>query len=95
MINQEEFRTLWPQIKVALLGLWGGLNRDELESTQGDFAAITNIIENKYGEGRESIKLKLENLMMSFDNETDKGTDPDVSSYKRSPVSNQDRNVRH
>ena len=95
MINQDQFRTLWPQIKVGLLNLWGRLDSAELDNTRGDFSAIAEIVQERYGEDNESIRAKLDNLMKSFDNDTDKGTDPDVSSYKRSPTPNEDWNARH
>lgn len=95
MINQDQIRILWPQIKIGLMNLWGRLTNEELENTRADFSVIAEIIQEKYGEEREDIKLKLDNLMRSFDNDTDKGIDPDKSSYRRSPVPNEDWNARH
>ncbi len=95
MINQDQIRILWPQIKIGLMSLWGRLENEELENTKGDFSVIAEMIQEKYGEDREAIKMKLDNLMESFDNDTDKGLDPDSSSYRRSPVPNEDWNARH
>lgn len=74
--------------------MWGRISDAELEAAHGDFSAIGNLIQEKYGESREDIRKKLDQLLASFDNETDKGIDPDVSSYHRSPVAD-DWNARH
>ncbi len=96
MINQEQMRILWPQIKIGLMNIWARLDNDELENTKGDFSVIAEMVSEKYNEDREDIRHKLDNLMKSFDNDTDKGIDPDSSSYRRSPVSpNEDWNARH
>ncbi len=89
MINQEQFKKLWPEIKVGLIGVWGRLENDELENTEGDFAAISSLVQEKYGEGWECIQEKLDKLLLSFDNATDKGLDPGVSSYQRNPMPNE------
>lgn len=94
MLNNEQIQTLWPQIKLGLRNVWGMLSDQELEQTHGDFSAIASLVQGKYSEDREGIKEKLENLLSSFDNDTDKGLDPDKSSYQRSPV-NEDWNPIH
>lgn len=85
MLNQDQIRTLWPQMKVALRNMWGGLTEEEIDQTQGDFSAIASLVQEKTGEEREDISNKIDQLMDSFENDTDLGRDPDVSSYKRSP----------
>ena len=85
MLNQDQIRTLWPQMKVALRNMWGGLSEAEIEQTQGDFSAIASLVQEKFGEERDEIRHKIDQLMNSFENDTDLGIDPDVSSYKRSP----------
>ena len=94
MLNNEQIKILWPQIKLGLKNLWGLLDDEELERTQGDFSAITELVQEKYNEDREETTHKLEQLMQSFDNDTDNGISPDVSSFQRSPV-NDDCNARH
>jgi hypothetical protein len=86
MLNQDQFTTLWPQIKSGLQNVWEFLDDDKLERTNGDLSAIATIVQEKTGEDRSQIKEKLDQLLASFDNETDKGIDPDVTSYQRSPV---------
>lgn len=94
MLNQEQYRTLWPEIKQGLRNLWGKLDEQELDQTQGDLSSVATLVQDKYGEDKDSIRGKLDQLLDSFDNDTDKGKDPDTSSYQRSPV-NEDWNPIH
>ena len=94
MLSQEQFKTLWPEIKQGLRNLWGRLDNDELDRTEGDLSSIASLVEEKYTEGKGEIKEKLDHLMSSFDNPSDKGQEPDVSSYKRMPF-NEYWNPRH
>ena len=94
MLTNEQLKLLWPNIKAGLRNLWGRLEEEELDRTGADFSAIAGLIQEKYNEDRGSIKQKLETLMESFDNDTDKGLDPDSSSYRRTPF-NEDWNARH
>jgi uncharacterized protein YjbJ (UPF0337 family) len=94
MLNQEQIKTLWPEIKGGLRNLWGRLSEEELDHTEGDLSAVASLVEEKYTEEKNEIRAKLDHLMKSFDNETDKGHDPDVASYHRMPF-NEDWNPRH
>lgn len=94
MLTDEQFKNLWPEIKLGLRNLWGRLDEEELDQTGADFSAIASLVQAKYSEDRSSIKQKLEQLLESFDNDTDKGLDPDSSSYRRTPF-NEDWNARH
>ena len=85
MLNQDQIRTLWPQMKVALRNMWGGLSEEEIEQTHGDFSAIASLVQEKFGENSESIGQKIDQLMNSFNNDTDLGRNPDMSSYQRKP----------
>ncbi len=80
-------------MKVAIRNMWGGLSEEEIEQTHGDFSAIASLVQEKLGEEREDISHKIDQLMDSFDNDTDLGRDPDTSSYMRSP--NVDWNPTH
>lgn len=97
MLNQDQFRTLWPQIRGGLRNMWGSLEEEDLDRTGADLSAVASLIQEKTGEDRTQIKTKLESLLESFDNETDKGSNPDVSSYGRSPIApvNEDWTPRH
>lgn len=95
MLNQDQLRTLWPAIKVGLKNVWGILGDEELNRTEGDLSAVASLVQEKTGEEREQIKEKLDQLLASYDNETDKGLNPDSSAYQRSPVVNEDWTPRH
>lgn len=94
MLSQEQFKTLWPEIKLGLRNLWGRLDEEELDRTEGDLSSIASLVEGKYNEEKSEIKGKLDHLMSSFDNPSDKGQSPDVASYRRTPF-NDDWNPRH
>lgn len=96
MLNHDQFRTLWPEIKDGLRIVWEFLDDETLEQTNGDLSAVASLIQEKTGEDRAQIKEKLDQVIASFDNKSDKGIDPDVSSYQRSPVQvNEDWTPRH
>jgi uncharacterized protein YjbJ (UPF0337 family) len=86
MLSQIQFEAKWKEIKDGLRSLWGKLTEDELESIKGNIMEVFELVEKKHGETKKEIQMKLRKLMESFDNDTDKQIDPDVSSYKRSPL---------
>lgn len=87
MLNQEQIKGKWTEIKGGVRNLWGQITDDELEQTKGNLSAIAGIIEQRYGETKEVVKEKLDTLMDSFDNETDKHPDDiGASSYQRNPT---------
>lgn len=86
MLNQEQFEGKWKEIKGGIRNLWGKLTDDELERVKGNITEVSGLVERRYGETKEEIKAKLDRLMDSFDNDTDKNISPDVSSYQRSPL---------
>lgn len=86
MLNQEQFNGKWKEIKGGIRNLWGRITDDELESLKGNITEVTGLVESKYGETKEEIKAKFDQLMDSFDNDTDKNLSPDVDSYQRSPL---------
>ncbi len=99
MLNQDQYEAKWTEIKGGIRNIWGRLTDEELERTKGNLSEIPSLVENKYNESREEIEKKFQMLVDSFDNQTDKNLDPDVSSYHRSPVDKgsqaEDRIARH
>lgn len=85
MLNEQQFKSKWTEIKGGLRNLWGRLTDEELELTKGSLTSIAQLIDKKYGETKDEIRMKLKTLMTSFDNPTDKGVSPDESSFERSP----------
>lgn len=87
MLTKKDFENNWPEIKGGLKNLWGRLTEEEMEAMKKNIFELTDLIQSKYGESKEEINEKIQRLLTSFDNDTDKGIDPDVSSYHRSPLS--------
>jgi uncharacterized protein YjbJ (UPF0337 family) len=86
MLSNQQFESKWKEIKSGLRNLWGKLTDEELEEVKGNIYEVTGLVETKYHDSKEEIKKKLDSLMNSFDNDTDKSIVPDVDSYQRSPV---------
>lgn len=88
MLNQEQIQGKWTEIKGGIRNLWGEITDAELEQLKGNIHAVSGIVQTKYGESKESIKEKMDSLMDSFDNETDKSLklNDGESSYQRSPI---------
>jgi uncharacterized protein YjbJ (UPF0337 family) len=93
MLNEEQIHGKWNEIKGGIKTLWGRLTDDELEQVKGNITEVSGFIEEKYGETKEEIKMKLDRMLDSFDNETDKGISPDVASYLRSPLETRTREI--
>jgi uncharacterized protein YjbJ (UPF0337 family) len=90
MLNQEQFEGKWFEIKGGFRNLWGKITDDELEQFKGNLEEALGLVEERYEETKEEIKMKFERLMSSFDNDTDKNITPDEASYQRKPL---DRNT--
>jgi uncharacterized protein YjbJ (UPF0337 family) len=88
MLNQDQFKGKWTEIKGGVRNLWGKITDDDLEKTEGNIQSVAGIVQEKYGETKEDIKKKLDQLMDSFDNETDKSLklNDGISSFEREPV---------
>jgi uncharacterized protein YjbJ (UPF0337 family) len=98
MLTSEQFNGRWKEIKGGIRNLWGKITDDEIDQTKGDLTQLSGIVEQRYSETKEEIKNKYDQLMASFDNDTDKDIDPDVSSYHRKPIIDDfdsDPNARH
>ncbi len=85
MLNEQQFKSKWTEIKGGLRNLWGRLTDEELELTKGSLTSIAQLVDKKYGETKDEIRMKLKTLITSFDNPTDKGVSPDESSFERTP----------
>ena len=105
MLNPEQIKGNWKEIKGGIRNLWGNITDEELEEINGNIKAVSGIVQEKYGESSESIQKKLDTLMDSFDNETNRSMvmNDHQTSYQRNPTSirstaggeSEDRNARH
>jgi uncharacterized protein YjbJ (UPF0337 family) len=91
MLNDEQFNRNWKEIKRGVRNLWGRISDDEVEKTHGNLSALTGLIQDRHGEASESVRKKIDQLLASFDNETDKSQERGESSYQRSPVGQDDK----
>lgn len=93
MFNQEIFKGKWTEFKGGVRNIWGRLTDDDVERTKGNLTSLTGVIQTKYGETVDSVKKKLDQLLSSFDNETDRSKqDLNQSSYQRRPVDDEESN---
>ena len=88
MLNEDQIKGKWTEIKSGIRNLWGKITDDDLEKVKGNINSVAGIIQEQYGETQEDIKKALDKLMNSFDNETDKNLklNNGISSFKRRPL---------
>lgn len=84
MLTDNEIENKWNQIKDGIRTLWGNLSEEQLDATKGNLASIAGVIQNQYGETKEAIQEKIQRLLDSFDNETDRRNFY-TDSYQRKP----------
>ncbi len=85
MLDEKQFKFKWKEIRGGVRNIWGNLTDEELDQTDGDLLSIAQLIQSKNNESKKSIKGKLEALMKSFENPTDKGIIGAESSFERGP----------
>ncbi|HXH31784.1 MAG TPA: CsbD family protein [Bacteriovoracaceae bacterium] len=86
MLNEHQIQGKWLEIKGGIKNLWGKLTDDELDETKGNLMQVGGLVEGKYGESKEQIKSKMDKLLASFDNESDRKDDKGESSFQRNPT---------
>ena len=65
-MNQDTISGKWKEIKGEIRNQWGKLTDDELESTKGNMGAIHGLIQQRYGDAKESSSDKLSNIFTRF-----------------------------
>lgn len=86
MLTQDQILGKWKEFKGGVRNLWGEISEEELDRTQGNISQVKGLVSQKYDEGQEVIQEKMDRLLNSFDNDTDKFLSPDSSSYQRNPT---------
>ena len=59
MLNEQQFKSKWIEIKGGLRNLWGRLTDEELELTKGSLTSIAQLVEKQSGETKDEIRMKL------------------------------------
>jgi uncharacterized protein YjbJ (UPF0337 family) len=85
-MNQNQIMGKWKEFKGGIRNLWGEITDDELEMTKGNVTQISGIVQQKYGETKETVRVKMDKLMDSFDNESDLTGKGAKASLERNPV---------
>lgn len=59
VLNEDTLKGKWREARGEIQKMWGKLTDDELDQAKGDLTALTGIIQQRYGESKESIQTKL------------------------------------
>ena len=65
-INENTINGKWLEIKGEVQKAWGQLTDDELTQTKGDMKAIGGLIQQKYGNEKETYSEKLSGIFQKF-----------------------------
>ena len=65
-MNQDTISGKWKELKGEIRNQWGKLTDDEIESTKGNMGAIHGLIQQRYGDTKESSSDKLSSLFARF-----------------------------
>jgi len=70
-MNHDQLESSWKSLKGDIRSAWGKVTDDELERVKGNMTSIAGIIQGKYGDKKEEIKLKLDSIMKKFADKTE------------------------
>lgn len=65
-MNQDLMAGKWKEIKGEIRNVWGNITGDELEQSKGNLAAITGLIQQKYGHKKDEVSSKLAGILARF-----------------------------
>lgn len=85
MLSKNQLEENWSEIKSGLRTLWGKISEDEIEEVKGNLTDVLILAEQRYSETKEEIRKKFDQLMDSFENETNKQHLKNQSSFERRP----------
>ena len=70
-INENTINGKWLEIKGEVQKAWGQLTDDELTQTKGDMNAIGGLIQQKYGNEKETYSAKLSDIFRKIEAKKD------------------------
>ncbi len=70
-MNSDIMQGKWKEFKGEVRKVWGDITGDELEQSKGNLTSISGLIQQKYGQKKEDVSLKLNNIMARFNNKTE------------------------
>lgn len=65
-MKSDQFKSKWKSTKSEIAKKWTEITDDELEQTRGDLSKITDLIQKKYGETRESVQERLKSFVKNI-----------------------------
>jgi uncharacterized protein YjbJ (UPF0337 family) len=61
-MNTEIAKGKWKELKGELQKAWGKITDDEWEKTKGDMTAVSGLVQQRYGHGKEDVSNKVSEL---------------------------------
>jgi len=87
MINKEQFKGHWKQIKGKGKEKWGKLTDDELLEINGKKEALLGKLQTKYGYTKEKAEQELKNFENSFNSDEDTEDQEDFIEFNEGETS--------
>lgn len=65
-MKKNGVKAKWNEVKDEVTKVWSKVTDDELEKTKGDLGQVTELIQKKYGETKESIRERLKSFVKNI-----------------------------
>lgn len=90
-MNPIKHNGRWNDIRSEVKNVWGHLSAEDIEARGENISALSELIQEKYGDTEETVMEKLESILQQFGPTTE-----DIKNLKNSrPVENLDVNLRN
>ena len=81
-MNEDKIKGKWLELKGEIQKAWGRLTDDELEQTKGDLKSVEGLIQQKYGDSKETYSQQLNDLRTRIEDKKDSAVSKLKSSLK-------------